>query len=408
MPQFLIRSFDLNNKYGYETRDCVTLPRNQNESYVPWAITLDSKVVYALTGEHHGFNARLGLRPYDAIVSQDRRRLAELALGLNALADAKFTGQAVRLVSEGIKAYLDRHVFDNGFKDGVFKNVGHYLYTKSIDKTSNVETIGKGFGRIGEENPSTLQADGVLKGIYVTLENGRLDQQLAIHDAIGRKVLADDNSVLETHTVKLYRMWGEFLREDWFDDTAKRGRSNVTPKPGATTVGGIVKNSQANQIGTVAIDRNRGVDMFSRDNNRTRHPPADAYYDEVDIRNLLFGAGISGTTGTLMQAALAFAPAQIRMGTELLKQYVLAIIGYLVGGGMHSYHETMAVAQKAQIPYVPGKYAESLPDSFRNSEQFKTWSADYYDIVELGSLHWMYNTGAPPSHLNKNLKVAVK
>jgi hypothetical protein len=138
-----------------------------------------------------------------------------------------------------------------------------------------------------------------------------------------------------------------------------------------------------------------------RDPHRTRHASADAYYDDADLRNVLFGAGISGTTGTLLQAARAFGG--ITNG-ELLKQYVLAIVGYLVGGGMHSYHESMSIAQRVGVPYNPGAYQPSLPVAFIYSPQFAQWRDEYYDIVVLGATHWRFNPGVLPSHLNKNLK----
>lgn len=138
--------------------------------------------------------------------------------------------------------------------------------------------------------------------------------------------------------------------------------------------------------------------MFGRDPKRVYqgHAAGDAYYDDLDVRNLLFGAGISGTTTTLLASAFAFA---YPLGGEQLKQYVFAIIGYLVGGGMHSYHESLAVAQKAGLPYTPGAYIPSLPESFLESVQFKDWAAKYYDIVYLGATHWRYNANHLPSHV---------
>jgi hypothetical protein len=141
--------------------------------------------------------------------------------------------------------------------------------------------------------------------------------------------------------------------------------------------------------------------MFVRDLQRKQHLEANAYYDDLDARNLLFGAGISGTTGSLLQAALAFGKL---VPGEALKQYTMAIIGYLVGGGMHSYHESMAIAAKAGVPYTPGAFITSLPDSFLNSTDFKTWSAQYYDVVYLGVIHWRNNAGALPSHLSTQLR----
>jgi hypothetical protein len=54
--------------------------------------------------------------------------------------------------------------------------------------------------------------------------------------------------------------------------------------------------------------------------------------------------------GYLSDSQLLRSPRIPRGQLSVGKQYVLAIIGYLVGGGMHSYHESMAVAQKAGMP----------------------------------------------------------
>jgi hypothetical protein len=63
------------------------LPRTREESYVPWGIA-GGKIVYARTGEHNSWRGNGGLRRYDSNVSQQRRRLAESALGTCALRNA--------------------------------------------------------------------------------------------------------------------------------------------------------------------------------------------------------------------------------------------------------------------------------------------------------------------------------
>lgn len=117
----------------------------------------------------------------------------------------------------------------------------------------------------------------------------------------------------------------------------------------------------------------------------------------------MFGAGISGTTGTLLQAACAFGGLHT-WNAELCKQYMLAIVGYLIGGGMHSFHESMAIAQKAGIVnYNPGSYVEVLPTSFLQSVKGKNWVTRYYDVSVLGAIHWRYNSGRLPSHIQRSL-----
>lgn len=388
MSTFLIRSFDDPRSYVARQYPLGVLPRTSMESYVPWAVTTDRRVVYAKTGEHTGWRSgSAALRPYDSLISQSRRRLAESALGLMALDHPSFTADGVGKVNQAIQHYLDHQFVTNrvGLTNELYA-IGQYFYTAN----------GMGFGRIDTVAKTTLQPDGVRKGIFNALARGRLDQKMSIHDAIGRKVLPN----LGGPQLATYQHWGPILRQDWFDDPATRGRRAAPQRAGATTIGGIVMPSQAQAVGPTAIARNRGVDMFERDTARRRQPEADAYYDDVDARNLLFGAGISGTTGSLLQSAFAFAGV---LRGELLKQYVLAIVGYLVGGGMHSYHESMAVASKAGLPYNPGAYALSLPQTFLDSRQYAAWRTDYYDIVELGATHWRHNAGALPSHLNRQL-----
>lgn len=393
MTVFLIRS--LTDPSGLISLDRAdgTLPRSGAESYVPWAITHDGRVVYAKTGEHTGWRGggtkQSGpqLRPYDTNVSQERRRLAESALGLYALNTPLMTREAISRVTLAIRKYHDFLYVTKRAEllAAIYKQIGSYFYTGGRT----------GFGRISEANHTGMTPEDVRKGIMNALVSGTLDQKLSIHDAFGRKILP----AMGGDQMTAYNFWGPILRQDWFDDGARRGRRNV-PGSVPTTSGGITTGAQT-AVGATHQARNRGVDMFARDLARTREPAADDYYDDLDRRNLLFGAGISGTTGTLLQSAFAFGG---NLAGEHLKQYVFAIIGYLVGGGMHSYHESMAVARKAGLPYTPGVYLPSLPMSFTQSMQCREWTAKYYDIVILGATHWRHSAPSLPSHLNRNLR----
>lgn len=389
MAKFYIRS--LTDPAGYIQKNFPggVLPRNSSESYVPWAM-LGDNVVYALTGQHTSWRGGPGLRPYDTVVSQDRRAQCESLLGAFTLRNPAYTQGAVLAVSNGVKKYLEGCRIADAKKtiETVYQEIGHYFFTAG----------GLGFGRLSTENKETVGGQGVYDAILRALMGGSLDQKLSIHDAVGRKLLPK----LKGAPLVVYERWGPLLRGDWFDDKDRRGRAPNPVKLPATNVAGTVPGAQGGIVGAVDQTRNRGVDMFVRDTHRMRHPEADSYYDDMDSRNLLFGAGISGTTGTLLQAALAFG----NLGGEQLKEYTLSIIGYLVGGGMHSYHETMTIAHKAGVPYTPGAFIESLPVSFTGSVEYAEWKLKYYDIVVLGAIHWRYNPGVLPSHLNKQLREA--
>lgn len=367
------------------------LPKSASECYVPWALTGDQRVVYAKMGEHRSIHAWLGqtrLRPYDTTVSQDRRRLAESELGAIALREPFHTQIAVEKVSKGVREFLVRHSQKEAMA-AMKKEIGHYFFTGG----------SMGFGRISEAAAKDTSDKTIWMKVLTALESGDLSQKLAIHDAVGRKLLTKLGGPEEG----IYAKWGRVLRQDWFDDEKRRGRAKAPNRAAPTVIAGIAPDS--GEVGTVNQSRNRGVDMFVRDTKRTREPAADDYYDDLDTRNLLFGAGISGTTGSLLQSAFAFGKLQVG---EDLKQYTLAIIGYLVGGGMHSYHESMAVAAKAGVPYKPGGYLDSLPLVFTQSMSCKNWQQKYYDVVMMGGLHWRYNGGAAPSHMNPNLVTPPK
>ncbi len=396
MPQFLIRSLTDATDVVTLDRPDGTLPRNGGESYVPWAVTFDNRVVYAKTGEHTGWRGGgdkhgPALRPYDTMVSQNRRRLAESELGLYALNHLAFIKEGVLQVTQGIQRYHDALFVTRRTEllSAIYSNIGSYFYTNGRS----------GFGRISQADHRAMTPEQVRKGIMQALATGSLDQKMSIHDAFGRKILP----ILQGDPFKTYTFWGPILRQDWFENPLIRGRVNNPTPVVATTTGGIVGGAQGGQVGTTGQARDRGVDMFNRDHKRNFHSEANEYYDDLDARNLLFGAGISGTTGTLLQSAFSFGG---HLSGELLKQYVFAIIGYLVGGGMHSYHESLAVARKTGLAYTPGVYLPSLPMSFTMSGQCREWSAKYYDIVHLGATHWRHNTPSLPSHLNSKLRPA--
>lgn len=404
MGTFLIR--DREDLRGYKEAQYEDLPRHgwamcrPAESYVPWALTADGRrVIYCNSREAGSWNGTGGIRPYDTQVSQQRRRLCEAVLGMTALERPELTIEAVGQVSKAIEVYLRDQAFryDN-VKQAVYDQIGHYFYTSTVDRKTGALKTGWGFGRISIKKKEVVGVDGVWRGILNALRKGTVDQKLAIHDAVGRKLLPALHRPGDSKLLT-YNKIGPIVRDKWFDKDTQRGRMKAPKPAGPVKIGGIASVGQAGNISMTQIPRERGVDTFQRDPGRDRVPAADDYYDEADLRNLLFGAGISGTTGTLLQAAKTFAG----LDGDLLKEYQLAIIGYLVGGGMHSAHESLAVGQRIGIEYTPGIYDPSLPAKFRNSAFYTRWREEFYDIVVLGRLHWRYNPGVIPSHLNRNL-----
>lgn len=422
MPNFLLR--DDAEPLGY--KESPTLPRVQGydlrkrvegqslpirmESYVPWALTADGRVVYALYGAHRSKPNRPGWLPYDPVTSQSRRRMCESALGMVALTQRDFTRAAVNEVSFRLKFCIAKNYFNDPAKLEEFflKYVGKYLYSDT------------GFGRLGTTAPKSARA--VYEAAMEVLRapnSSPLPATMAVHDAIGIKVIGGerlergDRGLQWPEGVTWREHWDELRPANIFGDDVRGRLDREDPKrldkikvPAVQTPG-TVPTGVTHNLGTVDQSRKRGVDKFERDLPKTQKPgqplAVPAYYSDLDDRNLLFGAGPSGTTGTLLATGLTFG---LDGQPELLKQYTLAIIGYLIGGGMHSLHESLVAAKLAGVPYpCPGGFLDWLPNSFLTSRQFRAWNDEFYDIVTLGSIHWMHNQrdGALPQG-----KISVK
>lgn len=375
MARFYVRDFD--NALGFrmlETRG-PDLPAGPNGApYLPWAVTPGRRVVYAEHGAHRGFSGTRGLREYSTLVSQSRRKLAESALGMIALERPELTKKAVSAVSHAVKKYLRQRLFTDHDKtlETTRKAVGHYLFTGG----------GLTFGRVSTEKASTKSGTEVWGAMMSVLESGTVDQQVAVHEVVGRKLLPAFGGPERTR----YNALAPTVREAWFDGP-ERGRRQVATNFAATTAGGVAP--QGSPVPSTATARVRGADRFERDPNRTSHPAANRYFADLDELNLTFGASISGTTGTALQAAIGFAD----LTGEALKQYFFAVVGYLVGGGMHTFHESAIIAGRVGrgMSYSPGRFDGLLPATFTQSLMHDGWRHSYYDVVVLGSRHWRYN-----------------
>ena len=405
MSTFLIRDDD--SSTGVKVL-AGNLPRTREESYVPWALATDGRVVYARSDQYRNRATKGGLRPYDSLISQDRRRLAQTALGSLALRNPQWYMASMQMVSVGAKRYLAGALFSQpGIRERYMAMVGKYMYG----------TAKMSFGRLSDVVPTGPNAalDIWLEAIKTLDSCTPVASAMSIHDGAGKMLLPGDRQKV-AYDQRLNQLRpalpGEIM------DPGARGRENVPAAQfQSTTSPGIVSRENAGKFPQIQ-DHNRGVDMFRR--TVPRYSPQTpipttvskpelsgvSYYRDLDTRNELFGAGPSGTTGTLLAACAAFAG----LSGELLRQYVLAIIAYLVGGGMHSLHESLSVVRLlgGEFQYNSGSmlgYSKvddirsvaksdafpALPDTFKNSSQFAKWRDEYYDIVVLGGLHWMFN-----------------
>ncbi len=86
-------------------------------------------------------------------------------------------------------------------------------------------------------------------------------------------------------------------------------------------------------------------------------------------------AGISGTTAELVNSAMT-----LGLRGEKLHQYALGVMGFLIGGGNHSFVEIATVLRAAGLPVNPDTYEGSYPAVF--ASRFAALKAQYPDAFK--------------------------
>lgn len=359
-----------------------------SNEFFPWAVTSDKRVVYinaTIDKENVDGNPAhripvtdIQLSTYTKEVSIERRAECQTALADLALNSSKFCKEATDLVDKGILEYVDAHKDSVEFIKEIAMCMKKYMFSET------------GFGRIGEPKTAPDDTNQLFELCLTTLKDKDtpLPTRLAIHDFMGRIIFNKFQVTKGTDQQKeIFQQIGDKVRPPNIfgksTDTPEkisrlRGRTARQEKRPATDLPGILSNRNINKSYQI---RKRGIDEWQM---KLQEMPA--FTIDILQRNLIFGAGPSGSTGTLLQAAYLFGG---ELNQEHIKQYALAIVGYLVGGGMHSYHEVMDIVATTGCPYKTGAYIDSLPDSFKTSEEYDKWCANYYDIAVMGQKTWI-------------------
>lgn len=327
-----------------------------------------------------GMQSKTALRTYDQAASQTRRREFETELAKDAGAHPECVKAAVDRVSAGIRAFVDNNADEAG---------------KAVKARCYNDT---GSGRMGTLSEASAISNSVAWARACTVMDGaEIPKILGIHNCMANfytrtnALPSGQKTVYDSTNVRVTPAQGHLYK--WFVDDASRGRQRsagavATAAPGITTPGPAVN------VGDEV--RKRGVDEWAR-------VEGSNFVKGVDLRNLVFGAGRSGTTGELLKAYRTFGG--MDEGEEF-KQYLLAIVIYLVGGGHHTCHEIFSVANllvgsngpRGNRPlasvstlvreaYVPGKYMKHLPESYTHTTHWEALKEKYYDIAMLGHLH---------------------
>jgi len=253
-------------------------------------------------------------------------------------------------------------------------------------------------GRLGTSRDKPAKSDDAWDAALQTLRGTDIPKILGIHACLANflsrslPLSTSQQRVYDDTANKVAPKSGYLYK--WFNDDAHRGRSKREGAK-ATTAIGVNAPGYVTTEGT-GESRKRGIDEWAR-------VEGSDFIRGIDMRNISFGAGRSGTTGELLKTYRTFAGLDTG---EDFKQYLLAIVIYLVTGGHHSCHEIFSVAnlltgpdgpqakgvshsasELARGAYVPGKYLKHLPDSYLTSIHFGVLKEMYYDIAVLGHLH---------------------
>jgi hypothetical protein len=352
----------------------------------PWAINGIGQVIY-IDCKDDLLAARTPvpspLLPYSKPISMDRRRKCQSLLAHLALTQRSYTSGAVTKVSLGVLDYILQCLKTNkSIRKEIEFCMDRYMYSKA------------GFGRLGQPEDKPKGDGELYRRCLTALTQGELPTILAIHDFMGRVVFKNLGGSVGQKAV--FDQTGNAVRPAYVfggpkDPSTKieelRGRTARPGNPPPSTAPGLLSEEEVQGKGIKPYqERERGSDKWMPTTEKVPQSTID-----IQQRNLIFGAGPSGSTGTLLQAGKLFG----NLDGELLQQYVLAIVAYLVGGGMHSYHEVMVIARMAGCPYKDGAYVPSLPENFLRSADYKEWQADFFDIVVLGGKLWFLDDAKP-------------
>jgi hypothetical protein len=367
---------DAMNERGY-----VAKPTRPKPSEAAVALTGDGRCVFGDPRTARSTYAKPGskLMYYDDEVERQRRLVCDTALGQLMLDNPKFAQPAVNTVSQGITRYWQglRGRLDG--TGGAFKKI--------VETDGKYVSAATSFGRLPVAQPPATAVDPFRAQIEIwlaTLGQPDLPRIMNLHDVFLKIYCGNESTGLPPLTPNaVAARYG--LREDWYDQEA-RGRSKPKSVAGSELPGLITDDFTIPSwvmplercgvhIDSMRVEkRNRGTDMFMIEAAKMR----PEFRKVLGEHNLVFAASASGTTSTLLAAAKTFG---LPRGDEAVKQYLMACVAYLVGGGMHTCHEVFYTGGKAGPEYTPGKYLGMLPSTFTGSRLYERWATEFWDVV---------------------------
>ncbi len=336
---------------------------------------------------------------YDDEVARQRRLLADSALAQIILQKPRYVKNAINFVSQAIGVYWIKKKlqFNDSTYAKIFEGSTKYLYSGT--SFGGREHFTKKKQKKLAKNLDALK--NLVNGWFETMQAAKdVPKVMNLHDHFLRlfiRILGPSDQPLSKEKGNEVA-WGSSLeyarykeaknkiRPEWYNDINKRGRTGAVRAPNATSMPGLITLDFTIPI-SAPLDR-CGLDLANlRLENHIRGSDRNMidatrmlseFKDVLGDLNLPFGASASGSTSTLFLSAITFSNLS---SLEEKKQYLLACVAYLVGGGMHTCHEVFWTGRLLNIPYQNGKYLATLPKSFVGSLHYDKWSREFWDIV---------------------------
>jgi hypothetical protein len=158
--------------------------------------------------------------------------------------------------------------------------------------------------------------------------------------------------------------------------------------PVAPEIGGRPTNSQQQHT--------RGGDAFVLDESKRWTQEARLLYDMPVM------AGPSGSAALMMNTALV-----LGLTPEQLQVYSMALVGSIVGGGHHTFHEIMTVGALVGIPYVPGDYLSAIPRALWLDEGFRELVGRFFESTGDFSERSRTDSAEPPLGATQELQFGL-
>jgi hypothetical protein len=270
--------------------------------------------------------------------------------------------------------------------DIIAGKVANYLYPRPGGGDRYLGMIGKVAPRTRTERlEAAIQALGS-HDVYVHLNFHRMFIEHIIDDATVAQTRTDAGKLDADPHVSTYQVFRNSIQP-----AAKYAM--VVPPPRVPR-GGVAQPTKSLGITAGGADDLPKMKKHTRAIDKVARPstvgPAHSFEQNADKHRMPFVAGPSASAANLFICARTMGQLQ----NDEMAAYALAAVVFLVGGGMHSFHEVMKSGkisktsgpsgaprnERAGLAYVSGDYASVLPDALKRRRSYKDLILRYADL----------------------------